>query len=142
MPTQNTPAGPLITKAMQPALQGVVPSTIATCAADGTPNVTFITQVFYVDDRHVALSFQFMNKTWRNLQENPVATVVVTCPSTFSMWKLELRFLERQTEGAIFDQMDLQLAALVSMLQVEVTFDFQAALLCRVESVEVLFEAT
>jgi hypothetical protein len=58
------------------------------------------------------------------------------------MWKLELRFLERQTEGAIFDQMDLQLAALVSMLQVEVTFDFQAALLCRVESVEVLFEAT
>ncbi len=142
MPTNHPPAGPLITKAMQPALQGVVPSTIATCAADGTPNATFISQVFYVDDHHVALSFQFMNKTWRNLQENPVATVVVTCPATFSMWKLGLRFLEKQTEGPIFDQMDMQHAAIVSMLRVQVKFNFQAALLCRVESVEVIFDAT
>lgn len=127
---------------MQPALQGVVPSTIATCAADGTPNATFISQVFHVDDHHVALSFQYMNKTWRNLQENPVATVVITCPSTFSMWKLGLRFLEKQTAGPIFEQMDLEFAALVSMLRLQVTFDFQAALLCRVESVEVLFDAT
>jgi flavin reductase (DIM6/NTAB) family NADH-FMN oxidoreductase RutF len=127
---------------MQPALQGVVPSVIATCAADGTPNATFITQVFYVDNRHVALSFQFMNKTWRNLQENSVATVVVTCPSTFSMWKIGIRFLEKQNEGPLFDEMDMQHTALVSMLRVEVTFDFQAALLCRVESVEVLFAAS
>ncbi len=138
MPTDR----PLITKAMHAALQGVVPATIATCAADGTPNATFISQVFYVDDRHVALSFQYMNKTWRNLQENAVTTVVITCPFTFSMWKLGLRFLEKQTEGPIFDEMDLQHAALVSMLQVQVTFNFQAALLCRVESVEVLVEAT
>ncbi len=142
MPTDHSPLQPLITRAMQPALQGVVPSAIATCAADGTPNATFISQVFYVDDRHVALSFQYMNKTWRNLQENAVTTVVITCPFTFSMWKLRLRFLEKQTEGPIFDEMDLQHAALVSMLQVQVTFDFQAALLCRVESVEVLVEAT
>jgi predicted pyridoxine 5'-phosphate oxidase superfamily flavin-nucleotide-binding protein len=127
---------------MHAALQGVVPATIATCAADGTPNATFISQVFYVDEGHVALSFQFMNKTWRNLQENPVATVLVTCPATFSMWKLQVRYLEKQTEGPIFDQMDMEHAALVSMLQVPVQFDFQAALICRVEVVEVLFDAT
>ncbi len=138
MPTDH----PLITKAMHAALQGVVPATIATCAADGTPNATFISQVFYVDEGHVALSFQFMNKTWRNLQENPVATVLVTCPATFSMWKLQVRYLEKQTEGPIFDQMDMEHAALVSMLQVPVQFDFQAALICRVEVVEVLFDAT
>ncbi len=138
MPTDH----PLITKAMHAALQGVVPATIATCAADGTPNATFISQVFYVDEGHVALSFQFMNKTWRNLQENPVATVLVTCPATFSMWKLQVRYLEKQTEGPIFDQMDMEHAALVSMLQVPVQFDFQAALICRVEAVEVLFDAT
>jgi predicted pyridoxine 5'-phosphate oxidase superfamily flavin-nucleotide-binding protein len=142
MPTDHPPIPPLITKAMHAALQGVVPATIATCAADGTPNATFISQVFYVDEGHVALSFQFMNKTWRNLQENPVATVLVTCPATFSMWKLQVRYLEKQTEGPIFDQMDMEHAALVSMLQVPVQFDFQAALLCRVEAVEVLFDAT
>ncbi len=133
---------PLIPKAMHSALQGVVPATIATCAADGTPNATFISQVFYVDEAHVALSFQFMNKTWRNLQENPVATVLVTCPATFFMWKLQVRYLEKQTEGPIFDQMDMEHAALVSMLQVPVKFDFQAALICRVEAVEVLFDGT
>ncbi len=127
---------------MHSALQGVVPATIATCAADGTPNATFISQVFYVDEAHVALSFQFMNKTWRNLQENPMATVLVTCPATFFMWKLQVRYLEKQTEGPIFDQMDMEHAALVSMLQVPVKFDFQAALLCRVEAVEVLFDGT
>jgi predicted pyridoxine 5'-phosphate oxidase superfamily flavin-nucleotide-binding protein len=96
-------------------MQGVVPSTLATCSADGTPNVTYISQVFYVDDHHVALSWQFMNKTWRNLQENPRATVMITCPGTFSMWKLKLRFREKQTEGPVFEQMDMQLMAIASM---------------------------
>jgi predicted pyridoxine 5'-phosphate oxidase superfamily flavin-nucleotide-binding protein len=137
METNHPPAGPVITREMQPALQGVIPSTLATCAADGTPNVTFISQVFYVDDRHVALSFQFMNKTWRNLQENPVATIILTCPATFAAWKLRLRFLEKQTEGPIFDQMDMVQQAVASM--VRVAFNFQAALLCRVESVKVLY---
>ena len=37
------------------AMESGVPSTIATCAADGTPNVTFVSQVEYVDPQHVAL---------------------------------------------------------------------------------------
>jgi hypothetical protein len=138
MPSPTHPIGSLITKGMQPALQGVIPSALATCAADGTPNATFISQVFYVDDRHVALSFQFMNKTWRNLQENPVATVVITCPATFSEWKLRLWFLERQTEGPLFDHMEMLLHAMSSMLRTKAEFSFQSALLCRVESVQVV----
>ncbi len=133
---------PTITRQMLPAMQGVIPATLATAAPDGTPNVTYISQVFYVDEGHVALSWQFMNKTWRNLSENPRAAVVVTCPATFFMWKLQVRYLEKQTEGPIFDQMDMEHAALVSMLQVPVKFDFQAALICRVEAVEVLFDGT
>ncbi len=129
-----------ITKEMLSAMQGVVPATLATCAADGTPNVTYISQVFYVDDRHVALSWQFMNKTWRNLSENPQATVVITCPDTFSMWKLRLRFLEKQTEGPIFDQMDMQLMAIASMYHLEELFSIKAALICEVQAIEVLFD--
>ncbi len=124
---------------MQSAMQGVVPSTLATCATDGTPNVTFVSQMFYVDAQHVALSFQFMNKTWRNLQANPQATAIITSPETFSMWKLKLRYLEMQTEGPIFEQMDMQLMAIVSMMRIKIDFAIKAALICRVESVEVLY---
>ena len=140
MQSPTKPTGRLITKGMQPALQGVIPAVLATCAADGTPNATFISQVFYVDDHHVALSWQFMNKTWRNLQENPRATVVILCPGTFSMWKLKLRFLEQQTEGPVFDQMDMQLMAIASMYHAGTSLTIKAALVCEVLDVEVLHD--
>jgi len=44
-----------------------VPSIIATADSRGMPNVTYVSQVYFVDDRHVALSCQFFNKTRRNL---------------------------------------------------------------------------
>jgi predicted pyridoxine 5'-phosphate oxidase superfamily flavin-nucleotide-binding protein len=129
-----------ITREMQSGMQGVVPSSLATASREGVPNVTFISQMFYVDPRHVALSFQFMNKTWRNLQENPTATAIITAPDTFSMWKIKLRFLEIQTEGPIFEQMEMQLMAITSMMKIKVDFAIKAALICRVEAVEVMYE--
>ncbi|HET7574704.1 MAG TPA: hypothetical protein VFJ99_06265, partial [Solirubrobacterales bacterium] len=47
--------------------QGVIPSPFATCAADGTPNVTYLSIVRYVDSERVAVSRQFLNKTRANL---------------------------------------------------------------------------
>ncbi len=133
---------PTITRQMLPAMQGVIPATLATAAPDGTPNVTYISQVFYVDEEHVALSWQFMNKTWRNLSENPRAAVVITCPDSFSMWKLRLRFVEKQTDGPVYDQMDMQLMAIASMYHADGLFNIKAALICRVEAVEVLYDGT
>ena len=51
--------------ALRNCMEGVIPSSIATVATDGTPNITYVSQVHYVDKEHVALSFQFFNNlTW------------------------------------------------------------------------------
>ena len=64
---------------IKPAMEGVVPSSIVTCSLSGSPNVTSISQIYYVDENHVALSHQSFNKTHRNIRENPhVALCIAT----------------------------------------------------------------
>ena len=48
---------------IRPALDNGVPALMVTCSADGTPNATVISQVYYVDETRVALSFQFFSRT-------------------------------------------------------------------------------
>jgi len=70
--------------------QGIIPSIIATSDAGGVPNVAYLSQVYNVDDRHVALSRQFFNKTSRNLDENPVASVELYDPLSMQAYRLRL----------------------------------------------------
>ena len=62
---------------IRPVLESGTPSVMVTCSADGKPNTTVISQVYYVDETHAALSFQFFSKTIRNVRENPRAFVCV-----------------------------------------------------------------
>ena len=95
-------------------LEGAIPAVMATCAADGTPNVAYISQVFYIDERHVALSFQFFNKTRQNILANPHATVLVLHPVTAAFHRLHIRYLRTETEGPLFEGMKAQLAGIAS----------------------------
>lgn len=127
---------------MLPAFQGIVPPTMATSSLDGVPNVTYISQVHYVDEEHVAISRQFFNKTWKNLQENPLFTVALTCPETYTVWKLNLRYQEEQREGPVFDEMDMILKAIASMQGVEDLFKLEAAVICEVEAIQSIFDGS
>ncbi|MFZ3082482.1 GAF domain-containing protein [Rhodoferax ferrireducens] len=104
----------LVLGAIRPCLEGAIPAMMATCAADGTPNVAYISQVYYVDERHVALSFQFFNKTRQNILANPYASVLVLHPVTAGFFRLHLRYLRTETEGPLFEGMKAQLAGIAS----------------------------
>ena len=117
------------------AMQGVIPSHIVTCAADGSPNATAISQIYWVDGDHVAFSHQFFNKTKRNYGENPRAAAWLVDPHTFHTWDLELEFDHSETSGPVFEAMDMQLEAIASMMGMKGIFKLRAADIFRVVSV-------
>jgi len=121
---------------IRPVLDNGIPAVMVTCSASGVPNTTIISQVYHVDETHVALSFQFFNKTIRNVRENPRANVTVQDMPGFTLWILELEFERSETEGPIFDTMDMQIEAIASATGMSGIFKLRAADIYRVLSVE------
>jgi adenylate cyclase len=95
-------------------LDGVIPGVIATCAPDGTPNVSFLSQAEYVDAQHVALSFQFFSKTRENILRNPHAAISLVDPLTGANYALDLEYLRTETQGPLFARMKAKLAGIAS----------------------------
>ena len=118
-----------------PALQGMFPSWITSCSASGEPNTTVISQTWYVDESHVALSFQFFNKTKKNISENPYVYATISNPSTLKQYNMELKFDREETEGELFDEMDMKLQAIASMTGMTGIFKLQAADVYKVLSI-------
>ena len=122
--------------AIRPVLDNGIPAVMVTCSAAGVPNTTVISQVYYVDETHVALSFQFFNKTIQNVRENPRAHVTVQDIPGFALWLLELEFQHSETSGPIFDAMDMQIEAIASATGMSGIFKLRAADIYRVLGVE------
>jgi hypothetical protein len=116
--------------------QGVFPAVLATCAADGTPNVTYLSQVFRVDDRHVALSCQFFNKTKQNVLENPYAAIELYDPISFAAYRLELRYDHEEHSGPLFETMRVRIDAIASQTGMAGVFKLRSADVYEVVSVE------
>lgn len=125
----------MIPEELHPAFQGIYPAVITTCSAEGEPNATIISQVYYVDPDHVALSYQFFGKTNRNIEQNPYATVLIIHPESIVTYHLELRFIRRETEGDLFEQMAMQLAAIASMTGMEDIFKLRGADIYEVRAI-------
>lgn len=119
--------------ALARCFQGIIPGTLATCAPDGTPNVTYLSQIRQVDERHVAISRQFFNKTSRNLEANPRATAAVIDPVTFEEWKLGLRYVRSETDTPLFAEMALRIEAIASHTGMKGIFRLLSADVCEVE---------
>jgi putative methionine-R-sulfoxide reductase with GAF domain len=118
--------------------EGAIPSVLATCGADGVPNVAYLSQVFYADERHVALSFQFFNKTRQNILANPRATALVLHPHTAGCYRLHLRYLRTETSGPLFEGMRAQLAGIASHTGMQDVFRLLGSDVYEVEQLEQL----
>ena len=121
--------------------QGLLPAQLFTCSADGIPNAAYLSHVDYVDPRHVALSFQFFNKSRRNISENPHALVIVPDPDTGQGWALRLLYERSETTGPLFERMALRIEAIASYCGLKGIFKLRAADVYRVLAIEPTPEA-
>ncbi|WP_157619429.1 GAF domain-containing protein [Skermanella stibiiresistens] len=122
--------------AIRNCLEGVIPATLATCAADGTPNVSLLSQINYVDGAHIALSYQFFNKTRRNILANPHAALEVVDPDTAVQYRLAVRYLHTETSGPLFESMKARLSGIASHVGMQGVFRLLGADLYRVLEIE------
>jgi hypothetical protein len=121
--------------AIRGCLEGYVPAVLATCDAEGIPNVSLISQVHYVDPERVALSYQFFNKTRRNILATRTATISVIDPANLADFRLELDYEETQTAGPVFESMRAKLAGIASHTGMEGVFQLRGADIMRVRSI-------
>ena len=118
-----------------PALEGMFPSWITTSSNGGEPNTTVISQIWFVSETEVALSFQFFNKTKKNISQNPYAFATIVNPASFDMYNLELKYSRTESEGDLFDEMDMKLEAIASMSGMSGIFELKGADIYNVLSI-------
>ena len=120
---------------IRPCFEGAIPAVMATCDADGIPNVAYLSQVDYVDAQHLALSFQFFNTTRRNVLANAQVEIIVAHPWTGALYRIQARYVHTETSGPLFERMKARLSGIASHTGMSEVFVLRGADLYRAESV-------
>jgi len=115
--------------------QGLIPAWLCTCSREGIPNVAMLSHVDYVDSHHVALSFQFFNKSKRNIMENPHALIRLYDPDILQVYSVRLRYVRTETEGPLFESMRLRIEAIASYSGLKGIFKLLGADVYEVQSI-------
>lgn len=95
-------------------LEGVIPGHIATCDGEGMPNLAYLSQVQFIDNDHVALSYQFFNRTRQNILAGSSVCLMLTSHLTGAQYRLTLEYLRTETAGPLFEQMKAKLSGIAS----------------------------
>ena len=123
---------------LRDCFEGVIPSIIATSSADGVPNVSYLSHVEQVDERHVALSNQFFGKTAANLRANPNACLLLVDGATGRQFRLAVRWLRNEGEGPLFDEIATSLRASSAQVGMAEIMRLASVDIFRVEAITAL----
>jgi adenylate cyclase len=101
-------------ESIRDCLRAGLPSPMATCSPDGTPHISYISQVQYLDSERVATSRQSFNRALVHLDASPLSQALIVRPATGEQFRLDLRYLHTATEGEEFEAMRANLDAIAS----------------------------
>ena len=126
----------IVLRDLQPCFEGVIPSVISTTAANGTPNISYLSHVVMAHEAHVALSNQFFAKTAANVRANPSAAILLVDPRNGVQYCLNVTWDRSLDDGPLFDQVAEQLRASSAQVGMSGIMRLKAVDIFRVDSIE------
>ncbi|MFN0183689.1 MAG: GAF domain-containing protein [Aquabacterium sp.] len=133
-PTPPTDTGTPTLRAVRRLLEGIIPPAMCSVAADGMPHVSYLSHAEFVDDTHVALTYQFFNRTRANILATGRGALMVEDPITGVGVVLQLRHLRTETVGPVFERLRAKLAGIAAHTGMERVFHLRGADIYQVES--------
>ena len=108
-------------------MEGVVPPSLCTASPDGMPSVNYLSLVEYVGPQHVALSYQFFNRSRENVLATRRAALTLDDPYTGAGVVMQLEYVRTDTEGPHFERIRAKLAGIASHVGMEKVFHLGGA---------------
>ncbi len=125
---------PLTLLGIRRMLEGVIPPSMCTVSADGVPHVNFISHAEYVDPEHLALTYQFLNRSRTNVLATGRVALALDDPYTGAGVVLQLVYVRTETSGPLFERLRAKLAGIAAHTGMEKVFLLRGADLYRVLS--------
>jgi hypothetical protein len=113
-------------------MEGVVPPTLCTASADHMPNVSYLSLAEYVDPLHIALSWQFFNRSRENVLATRRASLTLDDPYTGGGVVMQLEYQRTETEGPVFERLRAKLMGVASHIGMDEVFHLRGADIYRV----------
>ena len=113
-------------------MEGVIPPVLCTVSADRVPNVSYLSLCEYVDPLHIALSYQFFNRSRENVLATRRASLTLDDPYTGGGVVLQLEYQRTETEGPVFERLRAKLMGVASHVGMDKVFHLRGADIYRV----------
>ncbi len=123
---EQLPSAPSLQN-MRRISDGEVPPAMCTAAADGTPHVTYLSVIDYVDPQHIALSYQFFNQSRRNVLATGRASVAMDDPYSGAGIVMQLQYLRTETSGPVFERLRARLDGVAAHSGMDKVFQLRGA---------------
>jgi adenylate cyclase len=113
-------------------MEGVIPPVLCTASADRIPNVSYLSLCEYVDPLHIALSYQFFNRSRENVLATRRASLTLDDPYTGGGVVMQLEYQRTDTEGPVFERLRAKLMGVASHVGMDKVFHLRGADIYRV----------
>jgi adenylate cyclase len=127
---------PLTLVAVRRMLEGIIPPSMCSVSPEGVPHVNYLSHAEYIDPEHVALTFQFLNRTRDNVLATRRVALNVDDPYTGASVVMQLDYLRTETSGPIFERLRAKLAGIAAHTGMEKVFKLRGADVYRVREVK------